>query len=143
MKPIIKGINHIGIAPSHPEKTRWFFEECLELPYVAEQLVQSQKTNTIIFKSSEKIYEDHISTFEILEPQDGTDGPIAKYLSKKGGGIHHIAIDIDNVQNAIEHLQSKSVKMIDEKPRDGAHNTKIAFVHPQSTGGILVELVER
>ncbi|MBQ48887.1 MAG: hypothetical protein CMP10_15975 [Zetaproteobacteria bacterium] len=79
---------------------------------------------------------------EILENQQGEEGPIAKYLEKKGGGIHHVALNVDDVLAAIAELQSHNIQMIDTAPRKGAHNTLIAFVHPRSTGGILVELVE-
>lgn len=86
---------------------------------------------------------------EILENEPGKTGPIATFLEKKGAGIHHIALQVDNVEAAIAEIASMSqpdgskIRMIDLVPRPGSHNTKIAFIHPQSTGGILVELVEQ
>jgi methylmalonyl-CoA/ethylmalonyl-CoA epimerase len=84
-----------------------------------------------------------LSRLEIVSPQVGTtDGPISKYIDKKGGGIHHVAIAVQGLQALLARLKSKGVRLIDEVPRAGAHNTSIAFVHPDSTGGILIELVE-
>jgi methylmalonyl-CoA/ethylmalonyl-CoA epimerase len=80
---------------------------------------------------------------EIVSPQEGTtDGPISKYLEKKGGGIHHVAVTVSDIKGAIDHMKTMGVRMVDEAPRPGAHKTLIAFVHPDSTGGILIELVQ-
>jgi methylmalonyl-CoA/ethylmalonyl-CoA epimerase len=70
------------------------------------------------------------------------EGAIGKFLEKKGSGVHHVALAVDDVARAVEHLISLGVKMIDETPRRGAHDTRIAFVHPEATGGLLVELVQ-
>ena len=78
---------------------------------------------------------------ELLE-STSEDSAIAKFIEKKGAGIHHIAFEVDNIEKAIEELKVKNFSLIDEKPREGAHNTKVAFLHPKSTGGILLELVE-
>ncbi len=137
----ILGINHIGIAAKDPRKAEWFFKEVLQLPFKGEELVKAQKTNTIMFG----VAQDQgpvDSRIEILENENHQDGPIKKYIEKKGGGIHHIALQVDNVSAAIDHLRSFDIEMIDETPRGGAHHTMIAFVHPRSTGGILVELVQ-
>ena len=137
----ILGISHIGIAAKDPKKSAWFFKEVLGLPFEGEELVAPQKTNTIMFGSQTQSGGSQ-SRLEILENQEGEDGPIKKYLEKKGGGIHHIALQVDDVKSAIARMLEFEVEMIDQTPRDGAHKTKIAFVHPRSTGGILVELVE-
>ena len=136
----ITGINHVGIAAKDPKKASWFFREILKLPFQGEELVVDQKTNTIMFDSGVGLLSP--GRLEILENQEGQEGPIAKYLEKKGGGIHHVALNVDDVLAAIAELQSHNIQMIDTAPRKGAHNTLIAFVHPRSTGGILVELVE-
>ena len=82
------------------------------------------------------------SEVELLE-STAPDGPIAKFLEKKGPGIHHVAFRVDNVEAALAELKEKGIKLIDEKPRMGAGGAKIAFLHPKATNGILVELCER
>jgi methylmalonyl-CoA/ethylmalonyl-CoA epimerase len=138
----ILGINHIGIAAKDPIQFKKFFATVCELADLGSELVKSQKTLTTMLASAhaDAVFSTRI---ELLEPEVNThDGPISKYLEKKGGGIHHIALCVDDVTAAISHLMSKGVRMIDEKPRDGAHHTKIAFVHPEATGGVLVEFVQ-
>ena len=138
----VLGINHIGLASQDPERTRWFLRDVLGLPCEGEELVASQKTNTIMF-GCQGVDPRNGSRLEILENQPGEDGPIAKYLEKKGGGIHHLAVSVASIDDALKAMRSHNVQMIDETPRDGAHHTSIAFVHPKATGGILVELVEQ
>lgn len=140
----VLGINHIGIAAKDPAKTRWFFKEILQLPFEGEELVPSQKTNTIMFHSFHPDSQTAApnSRLEILVNQEGEEGPIQKFIDQRGGGIHHLAITVENLEEALERMRTFQVKMIDEQPRSGAHHTKIAFVHPHATGGILVELVE-
>jgi methylmalonyl-CoA/ethylmalonyl-CoA epimerase len=82
------------------------------------------------------------SEVELLE-SSAPDGPIAKYLEKRGEGIHHVAFRVDNLDAALEELKAKGVRLIDEKPRIGAGGARVAFLHPQATNGILVELCER
>lgn len=138
----VLGINHLGIAPKDVAKCRWFFGEVLGLENLGEELVKQQKTLTIMYQSFNGAGGEP-ARLELLEPEAGTiDSPIAKYLEKRGSGIHHVALTVDNVDTALKHLISKGVRMIDEAPRSGAHKTRIVFVHPESTGGILVELVE-
>jgi methylmalonyl-CoA/ethylmalonyl-CoA epimerase len=81
------------------------------------------------------------SRIELLEPL-GDNSPIEKFMAKRGEGIHHIAIAVDNIEKAIERLKAAGARMIDETPRPGAHGTKIAFVHPSANHGVLLELVE-
>lgn len=137
----VKGINHIGIASKDPEKTKEFFDLVLGLPFVGEEVVETQKTATIIFDSCDSGSKEDVSKLEILK-STSDDGPVAKYLEKKGGGIHHIALTVENVEESIAFLLEKGIQMVDESAKNGVCNTKIAFVHPRSTGGILVELVE-
>lgn len=146
----ILGINHIGIAPKDPAASHRFFSQILGLADQGEELVKEQRTLTQMFRSSNVDGLEHSNSIEprleLLipadQPTDQTKSPIAVFLEKKGSGIHHIALQVDHVQNAIVWLKSQGVKMIDEVPRPGAHKTSIAFVHPSSTGGVLVELVE-
>ena len=111
----ILGINHIGIAAKDPQKASWFFREILGLPFGGEELVREQKTNTIMYQACHK---DQIAMarLEILENQEGEEGPIAKYLEKKGGGIHHVALQVDSVEAAIKHLLDSEIEMIDKNP---------------------------
>ena len=136
----IIGVNHIGIATKRIPDTQNFFESLLKLSHRGQEDVLDQKTRTIFFSSSHE--SDQIPRLELLEDLADGEGPIGKFIDKKGGGIHHIALQVDNVQNAIDELLAEGVQMVDRRPRDGAHKTKVAFVHPKSTGGLLVELVE-
>ena len=138
----ILGINHLGLAPKDPAKAKWFFREILKLPFEGEELVVSQNTLTTMYNSA---YSDVLTAgrLEILENEEGKDGPIKKFMENKGGGIHHVALSVDSVEQAISEMLKHNVEMIDKTPRSGAHNTRIAFVHPKSTGGILVEFVQQ
>ena len=137
------GINHLGLAPKDVAKARWFFGQVLGLPFFGEELVKTQQTNTIMFGStSSGGPAPDAARLEILENESGAEGPIAKFLEKKGSGIHHVAISVTDVSAAIAHCIANGVRMIDLSPRPGAHKTSIAFIHPESTGGLLVELVQ-
>ena len=135
----VLGINHVGLAPKDPAKARSFLTDMLGLDFHGDELVAAQKTLTAMF-SSASTSEDG-PRLEILIPDQG-EGPIATFLEKKGSGIHHIAMMVDSVERAIASLKKKGVRLIDESPRPGAHQTRIAFIHPESTGGLLIELVE-
>jgi methylmalonyl-CoA/ethylmalonyl-CoA epimerase len=144
----VLGINHVGLAPKDPVKARWFFTEALGLPALGDELVAEQKTMTMMIGSSTQEGGAPINgcvnaqdRLEILAPHD-KQGPIAQFLDKRGSGIHHVALSVADVKAAIAHLKAKGVRLIDESPRGGAHATQIAFVHPESTGGLLVELVQ-
>lgn len=142
---VVLGINHIGLAPKDPARARWFFETALGLKNLGSELVREQQTNTTMIASYAAV-PDVIDTdkerLEILAP-DGGQGPIAKFLGKKGSGIHHVALNVSGLVPLLARLKSLGVKLIDEVPRSGAHHTSIAFVHPEATGGLLVELVEQ
>ena len=135
----VLGINHLGLAPKDPNAAGDFFAKLLGLNHLGNEEVSSQKTDTRMYASGP---DENQSRLEILAPLGG-EGPIAAFLEKKGSGIHHVALTVDNVAAAIEELMAQGVKMIDSEPRPGAHNTKIAFVHPHATGGLLVELVQQ
>lgn len=138
----ILGINHLGIAAKDPTQAKKFFHEVLGLPHLGDEIVAEQKTNTMMIESvTPETTAGRPGRLEILEPTDN-DSPISKYLEKRGGGIHHIALTVDSIEETIEHLLAHDVQMIDTKPRNGAHKTRIAFVHPRATGGVLVEFVE-
>ncbi len=135
----VLGINHIGLAPKDPVQAAFFFEKILELKFEGKEVVAEQKTATDMFLAGSEM--DASPRLEILTPTDETS-TIAKFLAKKGSGIHHLALSVSNLEKAIQHLKKNNIQLIDESPRNGVHHTKIAFVHPNSTGGLLVELVE-
>jgi methylmalonyl-CoA/ethylmalonyl-CoA epimerase len=137
----ILGVNHLGLAAKDPAKCRWFLAEVLGLQHLGDELVATQKTMTAMFHAD--VVTPAQTRLEIVSPADGTtDGPISQYLAKKGSGIHHLAVTVNDIEAAIAHAKLKGVRMVDQEPRGGAHNTRIAFVHPESTGGILIELVQ-
>ena len=137
----ILGINHIGIASRDPLQTKNFFESMLGLKFLGSELVTTQNTNTMMFQSGSAAQCSN-SLLEILENQEGQAGPIKAFLEKKGPGIHHLALTVSNIKQAIEELKAKGVELIDSTPKPGVLNTKVIFIHPRSTGGILIELVE-
>lgn len=137
----IRGINHIGIAAKDPVKAKWFFETILGLPFLGSELVPDQKTDTLMFQSGAGLNAPE-ARLEILVNQTGEEGPIKKFIDARGGGIHHIALQVDNIDEALEEMKRHDIELIDKMPRRGAHQTRIAFVHPRATGGILVELVQ-
>lgn len=132
---MIKNIDHIGIAVQNLDETLKFYTEILGIKLNGTEVVEEQKVRVAFLPVGD-------TEIELLESTD-PDGPIAKFIEKKGEGIQHIALKIDNIEEAIEEMKSKGVRMIDEKPRYGAGGAKIAFCHPKSTNGVLVELTER
>jgi len=128
-------IDHIGIAVNSIETGKRFWKDILGLDFEGSETVEEQKVTTAFFPVGD-------SEVELLESID-PDGPIARYLEKKGEGIQHVAFRVDNVEASLKELKKKGIKLIDEKPRKGAGGAKIAFLHPKSTNGVLVELCER
>ena len=130
----IKRINHLGIVPKDMNQSKSFFLDILGLNHEGGEIVEEQKVSVEFVRCEN-------SRLEFLEPTS-EDSPIAKFLETRGAGIQHVALEVDNLDNWIEHLKKNNIRLIDEKPRYGAHNMRIVFVHPHSTGGVLVELVE-
>ena len=128
-------IDHLGIAVDSIEQAKKLFHDILGLKFEGAETVEEQKVTTAFFPVGE-------SEVELLE-STAPDGPIAKYLEKRGEGIQHIAFRVDNLEEALAELKDKGIRLIDEKPRKGAGGAKIAFLHPKSTHGVLIELSER
>ena len=128
-------IDHLGIAVKSIEEGKNFWTDVLGLKFEGSETVAEQKVTTAFFPVGE-------SEVELLE-STAPDGPIAKYLEKKGEGIQHIAFRVENIEAALDELKEKGVRLIDARPRIGAGGAKIAFLHPQSTNGVLVELCQR
>ena len=130
----ILGIEHIGIAQDKgSDKLSSFFENILNISKKSE-VVEDQKVLTEIFDTG-------AGKIELLSAID-KESVINKYLAKRGESVHHIAILVDDLDNALDYLKSKNVKLINESPQKGADNMRIAFVHPHSTPGILLELCQ-
>ncbi len=128
-------IDHLGVAVKSIDKGKEFWTDILGLAFEGSETVEAQKVTTAFFPVGE-------SEVELLE-STAPDGPIARYIEKKGEGIQHIALRVENIDEALEELKEKGIQLIDETPRMGAGGARIAFLHPKSTGGVLVELCER
>jgi methylmalonyl-CoA/ethylmalonyl-CoA epimerase len=132
---MVMKIDHIGVAVKNLEESLKFYQETLGLELHGIEIVEEQKVKVAFLPIGD-------TEIELLESTD-VDGPIAKYIANKGEGVQHIAYRVDDLEKAIADMLSKGVKMIDEKPRYGAGGAKIAFCHPKSTNGVLVELCQR
>jgi methylmalonyl-CoA/ethylmalonyl-CoA epimerase len=128
-------IDHIGIAAKSIDQVAPFWSTILGLPMAGRETVEEQKATTAFLPVGE-------SELEILE-STSPDGALAKFIESRGEGIQHIALRVDNIEEALKELKEKGVRLIDEKPRRGAGGAKIAFIHPKSTNGVLLELSER
>jgi len=131
---MVEKIDHIGIAVKDLEKACDVFSQ-LNIKVSGKELVEEQKVKVAFLPVGD-------SELELLE-STSPDGPIARFIEKKGEGIQHIAFKVNNLEKMLEELKKKGVRLIDEKPRYGAGGAKIAFLHPKSTNGILIELCER
>lgn len=127
-------INHLGIATKGIDEALKFWEDALGLKNIHTEIVEEQKVRVAMLPIGE-------SRVELLEPTS-EDSPISKFLEKRGGGIHHIAVEVDDIQASLADLKAKGMRLIDETPRIGAEGCLIAFVHPGSTGGVLLELMQ-
>lgn len=127
-------LDHIGIATPSLETARFF--KTLGLPDAGIEVVESEKVKVGFFQTQNN------ATIELLEPTS-TESPIAKFMDKKGPGIHHICFRVQGIEEIVQHLKAQGVQLINEVPRMGAHNCRVVFVHPKSAGGVLVELSEK
>ena len=128
-------IDHIGIATRGIDETARFWREVLDLDITETEVVAEQKVRVAMLAIGE-------SRLELLEATSD-DSPISKFLEKRGPGIHHIAVRVDDIRGALARLKQYGARLIDEEPRMGARGCLVAFVHPSSTGGVLLELVQQ
>ncbi len=128
-------IDHLGIAVNNMNEGKSFWSDILGLTFEGAETVAEQKVTTAFFPVGE-------SEVELLE-STSPDGPVAKFIEKKGTGFQHVAFRVENIEEALAELKAKGVQLIDQAPRKGAGGAKIAFLHPKATGGVLVELCER
>jgi methylmalonyl-CoA/ethylmalonyl-CoA epimerase len=130
----MKKVNHIGIAVSSLEDQVPFYRDVLGLEEIGREEVPSQQVKVAMFRAGEV-------RIELLEPTTD-ESPIAKHIAKKGEGIHHIAYETEDIEASLAALKRQEIRLIDETPREGANGTKIAFLHPKSTGKVLTELCQ-
>ncbi|MEO8073608.1 MAG: methylmalonyl-CoA epimerase [Acidobacteriota bacterium] len=127
-------INHLGIATKGIDEALKFWGNALGLESVHTEIVEDQKVRVAMLPIGE-------SRIELLEATSD-DSPIAKFLEKRGGGIHHLAVEVEDIESALAKLKAEGMRLIDEKPRIGAEGCLVAFVHPASANGVLLELVQ-
>ncbi|MBA3640685.1 MAG: methylmalonyl-CoA epimerase [Acidobacteriota bacterium] len=125
-------IDHIGIAVGDLNASLAFFKDALGLELDAPEDVPAQRVRAHFLQAGE-------AAIELVEPT-ADDSPIAKFIARRGAGIHHLALRVDDIVAALAELKTKGVRLIDETPRPGAHNSLVAFIHPASAHGVLVEL---
>jgi methylmalonyl-CoA/ethylmalonyl-CoA epimerase len=127
-------LHHIGIAVGSLAAARPLFEKLLGKPPDSEEVVEGQKVRVAMFQVGE-------SRLELLEATS-EDSPIARSVAKRGPGLHHIAVAVEDLAAALRRLENAGVRLIDREPRRGAGNEQVAFLHPASTAGVLIELVQ-
>ncbi len=128
-------IDHIGVAVNSIDDSNSFWKEILGLDFAGSETVEEQKVTTAFYPVGD-------SEVELLE-STASDGPVAKYIARKGEGVQHIAFRVEDIDAALEELKEKGIRLIDQTPRIGAGGARIAFLHPKDTNGVLVELCER
>ena len=131
---MLNKVQHIGIAVNNIEASAKMYETLLGKPSYKTEVVESEGVSTLFFQIGE-------SKIELLEATN-PESPIAKFIEKRGEGIHHIAYDVSDIEAEIRRLKAEGFQLIHETPKSGADNKKIAFLHPKSTGGVLVELCQ-
>jgi len=132
---LIDSIEHIGIAVKNLEEAITVYRDVLGFKLEGVHILKERKVKVAFFSVGE-------SRIELLEPL-GSDSAVAKFLEARGEGIQHLAVKVKNIEAVLEEFKRKGVTLVDEIPRPGAEGTKIAFVHPKSTRGVLLELVEK
>lgn len=133
--PVVSGLHHVAIVVPSIAEARAAYEAGLGLTAAAEvEHVADQKVNVLVLLAGGQ-------RIELVEPA-ADDSPVSNFVARRGGGLHHLAWRVDDLDRALAVLKRAGVRLIDEAPRPGAHGTRVAFVHPQATGGVLSELVE-
>jgi methylmalonyl-CoA/ethylmalonyl-CoA epimerase len=132
---MIKKVDHIGIAVRSIDKALPFYIETLKLEFLGIEEVDSQGVKVAFIKAGE-------TKLELLEPTS-EESPIAKFLEKRGEGLHHVALGVDSIQERINEMKEQGIRMLQDEPKIGAGGAHVAFMHPKSTGGILYEFCEK
>ena len=134
LQELVLGLDHVAIAVRSIADSRGLYESGLGLTAAGEEFVPGQKVNVLMVMAGNQ-------RIELVEPAS-PDSPISGFLEKRGEGIHHLAWRVGHLEKALAHLKASGIQLIHESAQDGAHGTRVAFVHPRSTGGVLMELVE-
>jgi methylmalonyl-CoA/ethylmalonyl-CoA epimerase len=132
---MVKKIDHVGIAVKSLQDALAVFSDALGMKVTSTEVVEGQKVKVAFLPAGE-------ATIELLEPTDPTSN-IATFIESRGEGIHHIAVEVDDIVSSLGRLKEKGVKVIHSEPVPGAHGTRIAFIHPKAVHGVLMELVEK
>ncbi len=130
-------LSHLGVAVVAHAEALHFWRDLLDLPLEHVEHVPGDGVQVALLRLA-----PGAGSIELLQPDPG-DNPVARHIARRGAGIHHVALEVDDLNGLFARLQSAGVRLIDSAPRAGAHGTTVCFVHPQSTGGVLVELVQR
>jgi len=133
---VLENLYHVAVAVRNLEEVEKLYETALGLKVEHREVVEEQGVKTSMLVPSRGG-----TAIELLEPVDN-DSPISKFLDKRGEGIHHICFAVDDIEAALERLKKEGVRLIDETPRPGAYNSKVAFIHPKAVNGVLIELAE-
>ncbi|MBU8770532.1 methylmalonyl-CoA epimerase [Cytobacillus pseudoceanisediminis] len=132
---MIKKVDHIGIAVRSLDEALPFYIEVLQLEFLGIEEVDSQGVKVAFIKAGE-------TKLELLEPTS-EESPIAKFIEKRGEGLHHVALGVDSIQERINQMKEQGIRMLQDEPKIGAGGAQVAFMHPKSTGGILYEFCEK
>jgi len=135
-KGLLQNLYHVAIAVKNISEVEEVYKTALGLRVEHREVVEDQGV-----KTSMLVPEDGGTAIELLEPMD-ENSPISKFLDKRGEGIHHICFKVDDIEAVLERLKKQGVRLIDESPRPGAYNSRVAFIHPKAMNGVLVELAE-
>jgi len=133
---LVIGIDHIGIAVNKLEEAINLYRDVIGLRLEGKHVIEEQKVRVAFFSTGGK------TRIELLEPTE-SESSVAKFIAKRGEGVHHIALKVRNIEAVLEELKKKGLKLVDEKPRMGVGGAKIAFIHPKSARNVLLELCER
>ena len=131
---VVRGLHHVAIVVPSIEEARKTYEGVLGMSAGEVEHVPDQKVNVLVLHAGTQ-------RIELVEPA-ADDSPVQGFIAKRGGGLHHLAYLVDDLAAALDMLAAAGVRLIDSAPRPGAHGTRIAFIHPKATGGVLTELVE-
>jgi len=133
---LVVGIDHIGIAVNKLDEAISLYRDFLGLELEGVHVVDEQKVRVASFSTGGE------TRIELLEPTE-SESPVAKFIEKRGEGVHHIALKVRNIEAVLQELKEKGLTLVDEKPRVGVGRAKIAFIHPKSTRSVLIELCEK
>jgi len=131
----IKKISHVAVAGSDPQLTKTLYHDILGLEFTGSEVVETEGVNTHFFKIGE-------SNIEMLEPLSEAS-PVGKFLAKRGPGMHHMALEVEDLDAYVAKLKAADIRLLSDEPKSGAHGMRIIFIHPKAAGGVLIELCEK